>query len=273
MKKHRTIGRLILLAAVLYIAAGLVSVLITRTYNIKSPKIDRKVTFAVITDLHDCRYGKDQKRLLRKIDAAEPDAILLVGDIFDEETDGANTMALLTGLSGRYPMYFVTGNHEHYSRTFKTEKLALIEACGVTILSDGAADFTVNGQTVTLLGINDPADGRNTDAHLKAVKPLMSDSGFNLLLAHRPEMFTKYANAGFDLVLSGHEHGGQWRLPGIVNGVYAPFEGFFPDYAGGLYTKGGTRMIVSRGLAKNTWVPRFYNPKELVVVHLIPEGE
>lgn len=271
MKKHGNLLKIILLVAAVYIAAGLVSVLITRTYSVKSPKINREVTFAVITDLHDCRYGTGQKRLIRKIDAAKPDAILLVGDIFDEETDGTNTMALLDGVASRYPTYFVTGNHEHYSKYFKAEKLALIEKCGVTILSDAAVDFTANGQTVTLLGINDPADGTGTDRHLKAVKPLMSESGFNLLLAHRPEEFDRYAEGGFDLVLSGHEHGGQWRLPGLVNGVYAPFEGFFPDYAGGLYTRGETRMIVSRGLAKNTWVPRFYNPKELVVVHLIPE--
>ena len=96
-------------------------------------------------------------------------------------------------------------------------------------------------------------------------------SGFSLLLAHRPARIQQYLSGGYDLVLCGHAHGGQWRIPGILNGLLAPDEGFFPKYAGGTYRFDETTMIVSRGLAReSTRVPRLYNPPELVLVELQP---
>ncbi len=95
------------------------------------------------------------------------------------------------------------------------------------------------------------------------------NGNYTILLSHRPEPFRFYACYGFDLALCGHAHGGQWRIPGLLNGLYAPHQGLFPKYAGGRYLKGGTTMIVSRGLAReNTRVPRFYDPPELVIVDL-----
>ena len=94
---------------------------------------------------------------------------------------------------------------------------------------------------------------------------------YTILLAHRPEELELYASLGFDLVLTGHAHGGQWRIPGVLNGLYAPDQGLFPRYAGGRYELDGTVMIVSRGLAReSTRVPRFYNRPELVMIELKP---
>ena len=92
---------------------------------------------------------------------------------------------------------------------------------------------------------------------------------FTLLLAHRPEFFDVYTQYDFDLVLSGHAHGGQWRIPGLINGLFSPNQGWFPKYAGGRYGEDGTIMIVSRGLANNVGaIPRIFNPPELVVVEI-----
>jgi len=94
---------------------------------------------------------------------------------------------------------------------------------------------------------------------------------FTLLLSHRPERIEDYLGYPFDLILSGHAHGGQWRLPGIVNGLYAPNQGLFPKYAGGRYDFEDTAFLVSRGLAReSTKIPRVFNRPELVVVDLIP---
>ncbi len=92
---------------------------------------------------------------------------------------------------------------------------------------------------------------------------------YTVLLSHRPEFFELYTEYNFDLVLSGHAHGGQWRIPYILNGLYAPNQGVFPKYAGGEYTENNTTMIVSRGLAReSTLLPRFYNRPELVIIDL-----
>ena len=96
------------------------------------------------------------------------------------------------------------------------------------------------------------------------------EESFNLLLIHAPDNFEDYARLGFDLVLCGHTHGGQWRIPGLLNGIYAPGQGLFPKYAGGLYEKDGTTMIVSRGLAKeSTYIPRIFNRPELVIIDIV----
>ena len=96
------------------------------------------------------------------------------------------------------------------------------------------------------------------------------ENSFNILLIHRPEEIEHYAEMGFDLVLCGHAHGGQWRIPGILNGFYTPDQGLFPEYAGGIYKVGETTMIVSRGLAKESnIVPRIFNRPELVIIDIV----
>ena len=90
-----------------------------------------------------------------------------------------------------------------------------------------------------------------------------------MLLSQRPERTECYRDSGFDLVVSGHAHGGQVRLPGMINGLFAPHQGAFPDYAGGLYALGSTTLVVSRGLCRNL-LPRVFNPPELVALDLLP---
>ena len=112
----------------------------------------------------------------------------------------------------------------------------------------------------------------NPNAALESVAWASTNQDFTLLVSHRPERIEDYAKYPFDLVLAGHAHGGQWCLPFLINGVYAPNQGVFPKYAGGMYARGDMHMIVSRGLAReSTRIPRFYNRPELVVVDILPQ--
>ena len=129
---------------------------------------------------------------------------------------------------------------------------------------------------ICLVGVDD-YDGYLVDEDLilenefvDAYLSLNADN-YNIILSHRPEYFDTYEAHDYDLALCGHAHGGQWRIPGILNGLYAPNQGMFPKYAGGLYEEDGTTMIVSRGLAReSTRVPRLYNRPELVIIDLLP---
>ena len=158
--------------------------------------------------------------------------------------------------------------------------MALLARYGVRRLSGEMVTVTVKGQALNLCGVDDPDasavhpayNGGNSRSFLQQLTHVGTQprsGNYTMLLSHRPEPFRFYACYGFDLALCGHAHGGQWRIPGLLNGLYAPHQGLFPKYAGGKYQKGGTTMIVSRGLAReNTRVPRFYAPPELVIVDL-----
>lgn len=265
----------VLLAAV---TAGLLSAFDTRLtvrhYTISSEKLTGTVRMLLITDLHSCEYGDSQSGLIEAIARQNPDVILLGGDICDDLLPHDNVEALLKGIARRYPCYYVTGNHEYWSRDIGTI-LDLFRSYGVTVLDGSCKALTVKGQRIRLCGITDPDATKYTDSaidvqeQLNRLRPETQSKDFTILLAHRPELIEAYADCGFDAVLSGHTHGGQWRLPGVVNGLLAPDQGLFPRYAGGIYTVDHTVLVVSRGLAKeSTRIPRIFNRPELVTVEL-----
>ncbi|MGI6173591.1 MAG: metallophosphoesterase [Christensenellales bacterium] len=250
---------------------GFYSGLKVQTYTIRSEKVTQAFRIALIADLHSCFYGEE---LIEAVHAQQPDLVLFGGDIFDDELADDNAAALLSALGARYPCYYVTGNHEHWSGASAfAEKMRIVRESRVVRLDDEAVHITVRGVPVNLCGVGDP-DGMHAadlDGALEKVAGTCGNGGFSILLSHRPERFAEYCRYPFDLVLSGHAHGGQWRIPGLVNGIFAPDQGLFPKYAGGIYTKNGTMMIVSRGLARETTpVPRFYNRPELAIVDMLP---
>ena len=241
-------------------------------YTITSEKIQTPIRLLLLSDLHSCAYGERQAILIDAIDRQAPDAILLGGDICDDVLPHDNTKALLQEIADRYLCYYVTGNHEYWSGEID-DILQLFRSYGVHILSGSSDTVDFNGQSVNICGITDPDAIRysnfkkSTEEQLESLKAAAANGNYTVLLAHRPELIEQYAVYGFDLVLSGHAHGGQWRIPGLINGVYAPNQGWFPPYAGGKYEVHGTTMIVSRGLARETTrIPRIFNRPELVVV-------
>ena len=269
-RRHSPLLTGLLILAVL-IAPGMINPLTIREYSVTSDKLTDPVRIALVTDLHSCRYGEGEQELIAAIDAQQPDLIMLGGDIFDDVLPDDNTEAFLAGISGRYPVYYVTGNHEYWAGAAVFEhKMEILSRYEITRLAGTSETVTVNGNTLTIAGVDDPEtyiiDARHGfEEQLAEVKP--DGKTFSILLSHRPERMDDYAQSGFDLALSGHAHGGQWRIPGLVNGLFAPDQGMFPAHAGGRYEQDGTVMIVSRGLAReSTKAPRIYNPPELVIV-------
>ena len=254
--KKRTKGVLAaaLAAAGVFLLAGLDARLLVRAYTVESGRLTGPVRLAVLTDLHACAYGEGQRELLDAVAEQSPDLVLLCGDIVD---DG--------------PTYYVTGNHEFWTGRVDEVK-ARLEERGAVVLAGDCVTVTAAGQTVQLCGIDDPSVGETRwREQLEAVTAALDGENCSILMTHRPERTEDYAGRGFELVLAGHAHGGQWRLPGLLNGLFAPDQGLFPTYAGGRYALGDTTLLVSRGLAReSTRLPRFYNRPELVVVELCP---
>ncbi|WMI80400.1 metallophosphoesterase [Anaerotignum sp. MB30-C6] len=272
LKKKRIWLIFILLCILLFFLAFDVR-LKTVTYTINTEKLTDQIRIALVTDLHSCRYGDDQENLIQAIEKENPDLILLGGDICDDRIPHNNTQKLLKSITKKYPCYYVTGNHEYWTGDIE-KVLDIFRAYNVNILQGTFETIEVNGQKLNICGIDDPDAERwgtniSIAQQLEALKSTSENGFYTVLLSHRPELIETYLEYNFDLILSGHAHGGQWRIPGILNGLLAPNQGWFPPYAGGEYSFDNSKMIVSRGLAReSTRVPRIFNRPELVIVNL-----
>lgn len=271
-KKHRWILPVLAILVVLTLIA-LDERLILRTYTVASPKLTAEVRLAVVTDFHSSDNADD---VVAMVASCAPDAVLLVGDLFDDDTQNRppeRTLSLMRQLSAQYPCYYVSGNHEAW--TGEMDALyQQTEDAGVTVLRMSSGVLTVRGQRIALCGIPDPYEmvfsgAPDTEEQLRQALEDVDSADFTVLLAHRPELLAKYAQFPLDLVVSGHAHGGQVRIPGVLNGLYAPNQGWFPKLAGGAYTQDGTTLIVSRGLAVRTRLPRIFNRPEVVLVRCL----
>lgn len=272
-KKHRWILPVLAILVVLTLIA-LDERLILRTYTVVSPKLTAVVRLAVVTDFHSSDNADD---VVAMVTSCAPDAVLMVGDMFDDDIANRpteRTLSLMRQLSAQYPCYYVSGNHEAWTGEMDALYQQTEEA-GVTVLRMSSGVLTVRGQRIALCGVPDPYEmvlsgAPDTEEQLRQALEDVDSADFTVLLAHRPELLAKYAQFPLDLVVSGHAHGGQVRIPGVLNGLYAPNQGWFPKLAGGAYTQDGTTLIVSRGLAVRTRLPRIFNRPEVVLVRCVP---
>lgn len=233
---------------------------------------------AHISDLHNAIFGDGQGRLLETMRAVAPDLIAVTGDLIDSRhTDIERALEFIRGAVQIAPVYYVTGNHE--SRVSEYPQLEKqIEETGVVILRNKSTALEREGACIRLMGLDDPSfaskggAGSRASVAEAALKNMMTDdSNFVVLLSHRPELFDIYASKGIDLVLCGHAHGGQVRLP-FVGGLVAPNQGVFPQYTAGVHIKRQTNMVVSRGLGNSIAPVRINNRPELVVITLLSKG-
>lgn len=238
-------------------------------YNIETAKSNEDIKIAFISDLHSCDYGEDQADIVRIIKQSGPDLVLLGGDIFDDHLPRQKAMEFLSEVSKDYPCYYVSGNHEFWSGEIDEIK-AEIEAYGITVLEGERVDLKINGQGISLYGIDDPEIGEDEFARqLKICGENIDDKIYSVLLTHRPERIDSYLQYDFDLILAGHTHGGQLRVPLFINGLFAPDQGWFPRYAGGIYEFDRSQMIVSRGAtSQKIRIPRIFNRPEIVFVNI-----
>lgn len=246
------------------------------TYTISSrglPDAFDGYRIAQVSDLHNAEFGDGNQRLLDMLREAEPDMIAITGDLIDSrKTNIAVALAFAEEAVRIAPCYYVSGNHETRVPEYRELKAGL-EAAGVTVLDDARVEIEISGKSITIIGVNDPsflADYLTSDAAVmdRKLSELSSeDASFTILLSHRPELFDTYAAHEMDLVLTGHAHGGQFRLP-LIGGLIAPNQGLFPKYDDGLYSEGNTNMIVSRGLGNSIIPFRFNNRPEVVLIEL-----
>ncbi len=228
---------------------------------------------AVISDLHNAEFGHNNSRLIALIEKEKPDIVAITGDLVDSrKTDIETADRLLQRLAGIAPCYYVPGNHEaRIDEQYRDLDKKLLEN-GVINLGDKVLNLKKNNETIQLAGLNDPDF---TDYEASVQEGILKTSLDNMelgdkycvLLSHRPETFQLYVSEGIDLVLSGHTHGGQVRLP-FLGGLIAPHQGIFPKYDAGRYSESKTTMIVSRGIGNSVFPVRFNNRPELVIVEL-----
>jgi len=242
---------------------------IVQEYRIEDERITDDIRIVVVSDLHSALYGAGQSDLVDAIAKADPSVVLLDGDIFHHQGNNKNAVTLLNALSKRFTCYFILGNHEYQTKQIGWVKQQIKES-GIRILDGESVDVTSGDTTVRLYGIDDGHGGKvRQQAELARAGKERDGSVYSILAIHVPNDIKNILPLGFDLMLSGHTHGGQIRIPGVLNGLYAPGQGMFPQYGGGRYDFGEQTLIISRGLAKVPyWLPRVFNPPELVVVTL-----
>lgn len=228
-----------------------------------------------ISDLHNAKFGKNNQKLVDRIRECEPDMIVLTGDLVDSNyTNVDRAVQFVDEIVKICPVYYVTGNHEYWLEKSEYDELmdGLIGA-GVVILDDQVVEISRGDAKFRLVGLDDKslADG-TLEALLNNTHNVVHEDSdereFTVVLAHEPQYFARYAGTGVDLVLSGHAHGGQFRLP-FVGGIVAPDQGFLPEYTAGEYYMNGTEMIVSRGLGNSVIPVRLFNFPEIVCVELV----
>ena len=234
-----------------------------------APEGFRGYRIAVISDLHGKEFGAGNQDLLAFVRKLDPDLIAMVGDLIHDPAQMPMVSPVAKGLAAIAPTYYVTGNHEWAAGVVK-ELTALLETCGVTVLSNDYVTLTRGGSTLALLGAEDSngyADQETIEALAHRVRQREGEDTYLLLLSHRNNRYREYARARADLTLAGHAHGGLIRLPG-TDGLIGPTREWLPDYTAGLYSLDYGQMVVSRGLGGQLPAFRLLNRPDVPLVVL-----
>ena len=235
----------------------------TTAYTVSSAKIPASfdgLRIAQVSDLHNAQFGRDNRKLLQLLQEAQPDIILLTGDLIDSRrTDLEPAIAFCKVAATLAPTYYTPGNHESRIPESYAQLRAALSQLGVVILENESVPFQKGSDSITVTGLMDPDFG--------TVWPELQADNYQIVLSHRPELLDRYADMELDLVFAGHAHGGQFRLP-FIGGLFAPHQGFFPQYTSGVHTKGAATLVISRGLGNVPIIPRCNNRPELILVTL-----
>lgn len=225
-----------------------------------------------ISDLHSAEFERNNSQLLKEINRINPNIIMFTGDMFnfyditDKNIDETSLPAykLIENLSKSYTIIYVTGNHEEeadiiyhgYNYVDRKDNDAYnrfiykLENLGITFLDDSFIDISNGDDTISIYGINYyTSKNLNTNHYLDNLK--VNSNNFNILLSHDPKYFEKYEQVCFDLILSGHVHGGIIRLP-FLGGLLSPDKELFPKYDKGIFQYNNSFMNISGGLGGNS---------------------
>lgn len=228
---------------------------------------------AQVSDLHNASFGPHNEDIIDALNREKPDMIALTGDLISStHLDMEIATQFIKRAQNIAPCYFVTGNHEARIGSDYLKLKKNLKNAGVVILENKVTALAHGNDFIQIAGLEDPEFVGRASYLQKAVitrklKDLPLQRGYTLLLSHRPEAFEEYRNAHIDLVLSGHTHGGQLRLP-FIGALVAPNQGLFPRFDSGSYSDGKTTMFISRGLGSSVIPFRFNDQPELVFITL-----
>lgn len=256
---------LCIIVILLYIISGFYNPLVLTRYDYTSSKVPEGFDgyrIVHISDFHCKEFGDGESDLIAMIRNAEPDLILFTGDSIDDEHSLDNYRDLITGIYDVAPIYYVNENHEYDASAPLAEMKELNEKYQVHDLNDASVVIGHNGDSILLSGL----DFRLTMRGLRNNIDYANTTMFNILLYHGTDKFDGIAPYNYDLVLSGHTHGGIVCLP-FIGGIISNQKELFPKYDSGVYTSGLSTMISSRGLGDAS-IPRFHNPREVICITL-----
>ncbi|MBR6558259.1 MAG: metallophosphoesterase [Clostridia bacterium] len=226
--------------------------------------ISSPLTAAVASDLHDTPICKEAVSVLTKL---SPDMVLIPGDLFEEFEKEKNALSFLTDVTKITDVYYSLGNHDRVNE----KAIECIKNSGVVVLDD---DYIIRDE-ICICGLTSGITSgrhhteRTPPPNLDKLSEFTAINRPKILLSHHPEYYKKFIRKkNIDLTVSGHAHGGQWRIFG--RGIYAPGQGLFPKYTSGVHEG---RLVVSRGLGNLTRIPRIFNPPEIVFLNLIPKKQ
>ena len=273
---------LIVVALAIYILVSLwvsTNYIVIREYTADTGKSDTGFRAVVVSDLHDHRFGGDNEKLAEKIRESDPDIIIMDGDMLNAESENASVPLELIGrIKDTAPVYYALGNHElSYMANGNSDLTEELENAGAVVLDKNYVDIEINGTQVRLGGLYDYAFGLNgnNDAlaapndTLSFLQDFQNTDRMKIMLSHRPDSFI-FGDASkvwdVDLVISGHNHGGQVVIP-FLGGLYGGDQGWFPEYIHGMYQKDNILLFETSGLGSDKQkLPRFNNPPEIAVL-------
>lgn len=288
MKKSKIykIAICILLLLVIYAAVSVwvsENHLVVNEYEFTTDKITQEITLLVIADLHDHEFGTGNESLVQKIEQQNPDLILLDGDLLNEDSENSDIPCeLIRKLVETAPVYYAFGNHEiDYMNNGHSELAQQLREAGAILLDKAYADVEVGETSLRLGGMYDYAFGLGGEDKASEapedvtefLEDFQNTDYLKIMMSHRPDSFifgdaSSYWN--IDLVVSGHDHGGQVVIP-FLGGLYGGDQGWFPEYVHGMYQKDGMQLFVTSGLGSHDQVlRRFNNPPEIAVLKIFP---
>ena len=238
-------------------------------YHLQSDKVETPFRIVQLSDLHLHEFGEKNAELVEWVRRLSPDIITITGDMNNHFNDDTHVVTeLCAQLTEIADVYYVMGNHEwvdHIHRHTSIKKD--IAATGVVMLENSYIETEINGNRVVIGGLVNEVSNYEKYTGPQFMEKFMSSDGFKVLLVHYPEYFLGTLNSfEIDLAMCGHAHGGLIRIPHF-GGLYASDQGFFPDLYEGMQTvKGGSVVVISRGLGGEDKIPRINNNPELVVV-------
>ena len=245
----------------------------------KLPQAFDNYKIAQVSDIHCDRVGHSDLSFIKKIKDFNPDIIVITGDVLDSYNNDMDiAYNILSQLAIIAPCYFVSGNHELRLPEEYEQLINIMKKLNITYMNNSNLLITKNNESINLVGVEDYNFFKNEDNlnhranFIKTLEELYSPNHFNILLSHRPEKFPIYADIKYDLIFSGHAHGGQWRIP-FIGGIFSPSQGFFPKYTNGNYVLKNSTLIVSQGLGNSSFPIRINNRIELVLAILKKETQ